>query len=88
MSSTPKQPRDGSQHGVLAVLAMLVCCAAPALLASVLFASIGSFARSPTAIAVGIAIAGVGAVFALRRHPGGHPGSPDAKRGASGPHDI
>lgn len=62
-----KDPGDGVALGAVAVVAMVVCCAAPALIAGGVLSSVGAFIRSPAVIVAGLAILLLGAVLALRR---------------------
>jgi len=61
--------RRGSFHGVglgvTAAIAMVICCAAPALLAGGLLASLGAVAGNPLVIALGLAVVAGAVVFAL-----------------------
>lgn len=63
----PKSSFSGAGLGVTAVLAMVLCCAAPALVAGGLLASLGAVIGSPAVIALGVAVVGGAVVFAVRR---------------------
>ncbi|MFN2506927.1 MAG: hypothetical protein ABR540_22390 [Acidimicrobiales bacterium] len=84
----------GAGLGVTAVFAMVLCCAAPALVAGGLLASLGAVVRSPVVIALGLAVVGGAVAFAIRRRrsaccpPGqGQAATPDvANPGARPPH--
>ena len=64
-SPPPKGPFSGAGLGVTAVVAMVLCCAAPALLAGGLLASLGAVIRSPAVVALGVAVAGGAVAYAV-----------------------
>lgn len=51
--------------GATAAVALVICCAAPALLAGGLVASLGAFVGNPLVIALGVALVTGGVVFAV-----------------------
>ena len=63
----PKSSFSGAGLGVTAVLAMVLCCAAPALVAGGLLGSLGAVIRSPVVIALGVFVVGGTVVFAVGR---------------------
>ena len=60
---------SGAGLGTTAVFAMILCCAASALVAGGLLASLGALIPSPVVIALGVIVVGGTIVFAVgRRH--------------------
>ena len=62
-----KSSFGGAGLGATAVLAMVLCCAGPALVAGGLVASLGAVVRNPVVITLGLAIIAGAVVFAIRR---------------------
>ena len=62
-----KSSFSGATLGATALLAMVLCCAAPALVAGGLLASLGAVIRSPVVIALGVFVVGGTVVFVGRR---------------------
>ena len=58
---------SGAGLGATAVSAMILCCAAPALVAGGLLASLGAVIRSPVVIALGVMVVGGTVVLAVGR---------------------
>lgn len=54
--------------GATAAVAIVICCAAPALLAGGLLASVGAVAGNPLVITLGVAVVAGAVVVALVRH--------------------
>ena len=88
---------SGAGLGATAVFAVILCCAAPALVAGGLLASLGAVIRSPVVIALGVFVVGGTVVFAVGRRrrksaccppqdgPGPAPLGDDAKPAARPP---
>ena len=84
MVRQPKPKRSFSSVGIGAT-AMVFCCAAPALVAGGLLASLGAVVRSAVIVALGVAVVGGAVVFAVGRRRRGSACRPptDAQASAS-----
>lgn len=60
--------RFGVTGGAFAVVALVLCCAGPALIAGGVIGAIGTAACNPLAIAFGLALMAAAVVVAPRRH--------------------
>jgi len=65
MNRTGKGSFNGVGIGAIAVATMVICCAAPALLAGGLLASLGAVVGNPLVIALGVALVTGAVAFAV-----------------------
>lgn len=67
MTTSPNRPRPGTGLGIVAAVAMVGCCALPALIAAGALASLGGLLGNPFVVLAGLALAGAAVAYALGR---------------------
>ncbi len=62
-----RSPSSSAGFGLMAVVAMVTCCALPALISAGVLATIGGVVRNPLIIAAAALVLGGAVAYALRR---------------------
>lgn len=83
-----RSPSSGAGLGIVAAVAMVTCCALPALVSAGALAVIGGALRSPLVIAAAVLVLAGAVAYALRRHHHGAACSvPEAESSAASERD-